>query len=191
MCALPASWSNSELCLSTVIFKAFIHCRLFLRYPTLLWTTSFPGVTMRNSIVSSLALTKRMGTSHTESFLYPDLPCSLYQGRRWHGAWETWVRFSYFNLAKSTSWACQEVLVRPAWWASEVEVMKEDRPASDIEEVDRIIARLCHCLQLVHHTNSALSFQSHHKRQKKATVLWTLQVLQLPNSSPSPHGILL
>lgn len=155
-----------------------MHCRLFLRSPTLLWTTSFPGVTMRNSIVSSLALTKRMGTSHTESFLYPDLPCSLYQGRRWHGAWETWVRFSCFNLAKSTSWACQEVLVRPAWWASEVEVMKEDRPASDTEEeVDRITARLCHCQQLVHHTNSALSFQSHHKRQKKATVLWTLQVL--------------
>ena len=61
---------------------------------------------------------KRMGTSHTESFLCPDPPCSLYQGRRWHGAWETWVSFSCFNLAKSTSWACQEVLVRPAWWAS-------------------------------------------------------------------------
>lgn len=45
--------------------------------------------------------------------------------------------------------------------------MKEDRPAGDTEEgVDRITASLCHCQQLVHHTNSALSFQSHHKRPK-------------------------
>lgn len=92
-------WSNSELCLSTVIFKSLYTLQAIPTLSTLLWTTSFPGVTMRNSIVGSLPDEKNGNISHR--ILSISRPSMLtLPGRRWHGAWETWVRFSYFNLAR-------------------------------------------------------------------------------------------